>query len=124
MAKVTSEEKALSPQDIIDDLGNIIPKSVIQGVNNLLKLKYRGDSVVLYQNEIIKEIMKIEKQNNGTLTRQQLFDNHYMDFEPIFSQAGWKVVYDNPGYNETYEANFTFTPKPKQPHTRIKGVAA
>jgi hypothetical protein len=34
-----------------------------------------------------------------------------MDFEPFYEKAGWKVVYDKPGYCESYAANFTFTRK-------------
>ena len=38
-----------------------------------------------------------------------------MDIEPVFEQAGWKVDFDRPGYNEgPYDAYFQFTKKKKR----------
>lgn len=102
----------MSPKDIENDLENIIPEFVITAVNNILKRKYRPNNtyVALKQNEIIKEIQSI----NPDVSRAQIFDNKWFDFESLFEKAGWKVEYDKPGYNETYEAHFTFTPKKKR----------
>ena len=30
------------------------------------------------------------------------------DFEPIYEKAGWKVSYDGPGYNESYDGYYIF----------------
>lgn len=45
------------------------------------------------------------------IDRQEIFDNCWLDVEDIFEEVGWKVVYDKPGYNESYPANFEFTKK-------------
>lgn len=102
--------KPLSPSDIDSNLENIIPEFVIQAVNNLLKKEYRnGQPVVLQQDEIIAEIRRV----NAKTKRSTIFDQHWLDFESIFQKSGWKVEYDKPGYNESYPATFTFTPKRK-----------
>jgi len=98
--------KPISPKEIIVDLDKIIPEAVIQAVNNLLKEKYRGGTVTLQQKEITAAIRKIDKK----LTNEILFDKHYMDFEPIFNKAGWKVTYDKPGWDEDYEPHYDFKP--------------
>jgi hypothetical protein len=41
-------------------------------------------------------------------TRQQVFDNNWLDVEDIFRKAGWKVNYEKPAYNESYPASFKF----------------
>lgn len=107
MTKKTSKTKALSPTDIIKDLDSIIPESVITAVNNLLKEKYRGHSVTLKQKEIVSAIIKLDP----TLKRDKIFDNNYLDFEPIFAKAGWTVKYNSPDRDESFEEYFEFTPK-------------
>jgi len=49
-------------------------------------------------------------QHRG-LTRQGMYDKGWMDVEDAYRKAGWDVDFDKPGYNETYEANFTFSKK-------------
>ena len=97
--------KPISPQEIEDTLEEIFPDAVIMAVNELLKERYRpGNSVNLKQDEIINRIQHLD----SSLSRTELFNKHYLDFESLFQKAGWKVSYDKPGYNENYAANFTF----------------
>jgi hypothetical protein len=103
--------KPLSPSDITDGLSDIIPGYVIESVNNLLKKKYRGGSCRIKQKDIIFEAKKLAKNIGEEVTDNQIYDNKWMDFEEIFRKAGWKVTYDGPGYNESYDATFEFTKK-------------
>ena len=97
----------ITPQEILDDLQNIIPSFVFEAINNLLKKKFRGDSVIIKQKEIISEIMKLEKG----YTSQDIYDNKWMDFEKVYRDNGWNVSYDKPAYNENYDAYFKFSSK-------------
>lgn len=100
--------KPIKPEEIINSLDSILPDSVVQAVNNLLKEKYRGGTVAITQKEIVSEIIRIDPN----LTRKQIFDKNMLDFEPIFRKMGWIVKYDSPGWNETYyEEFFEFTSK-------------
>ena len=47
------------------------------------------------------------------LKRQDIFDNHWLDVEDLYRKNGWKVDYDKPGYNESYNAYFVFSAKTK-----------
>jgi hypothetical protein len=92
--------KPYSPQDARDN-----PRAndyAVAAVNGLLAMGRRQFT----QNEVIIEILRLAP--TGT-TKQQIFDQHWLDFEPYFRKAGWGVYYDKPGYNEDYEASFTFT---------------
>lgn len=99
--------KPISPKEITDDMENIIPAVVISTVNKMLKKEYRNGQAILQQSKIITAILNSDK----SMTRISLFENNWMDFESIYRKAGWKVVYDKPAYNETYEATFTFSKK-------------
>lgn len=80
-----------------------IPAFVIDAVNGLL----RKDGVLLKQDDVIAAILA--RAPAGT-TRAEVFTEKWLDFEDVFRGAGWAVVYDKPGYNETYEPTFEFRP--------------
>ncbi len=42
------------------------------------------------------------------VTSTTVCDNHWLDVEDVYREAGWVVEYDKPGYCESYEATFTF----------------
>jgi len=98
--------KPLSPNDIMDNIGAIIPPVVIQAVNILLAKKFRGDEVTIKQKDIITEIKKL-----SNLTSTEIYENKWMDFEEIYRKNGWIVTYDKPAYCESYDATFSFKPK-------------
>lgn len=104
---MNKEIKPISPNDIEVNPENIIPPVVIQAVNNLLEKKYRGGSVSILQKEVIEEIVRLDSSMND----EYLFDNKFLDFEPLYRKSGWSVEYDKPGYNENYEAMFIFKKK-------------
>jgi hypothetical protein len=100
--------RALTPEECAASAANDIPEVVIDAVNNLLKQKFRhGNTVTLVQDEITKEISRLNKDLTPTI----VYKNGWLNFEPVFERAGWKVIYDKPGYNESYTATFEFTPK-------------
>ena len=101
--------KVISPDEIV--LEDQIPEFVIEAVNNLLKKKFMGGEAYILQNEIMAEALSLCPDSE--ITRQQIFKNKWMDFEPLFEKNGWSVRYDKSGYNESYEANFTFKKKNK-----------
>lgn len=104
--------KPITPNEICQE----IPDWVIEGANNCIKKHWveLNQESKFTQDELISEIIKVyEKYHQETkfCLRSMLFDRHYLDIEPIYEKVGWKVYYDKPAYNETYEPNFTFKKK-------------
>lgn len=97
----------LSPSEIMENKCSSLPEFVIKAVNNLLKKSYNGRDAVIIQVDIIDEIRRLDP----SVTREQIFKNRWLDFEPAFESVGWEIEYDKPGYNESYLANFTFRKK-------------
>lgn len=83
----------------------VIPAFVFRAVNTVLAKEFNGRSATLRQCDVVKAIM----DENPEVTKSELFDNRWMDFEPAYRAQGWKVEYDKPGYNESYEATYKFT---------------
>lgn len=94
--------KPITPDEVP---GPDIPSKVIAAFNTLIAQNfYKGHAVVM-QKEVVELLVK------EGMNRDQLFENHWLDVEPIFEKAGWHVEYDKPGYNETYEPSFEFRRK-------------
>lgn len=92
-----------------DEVKHILPDFVIQGVNQAItKYSFGKTSFVISQDDMIKEIMEFVPDG---MTRNELFEKHYLDIEETYREAGWFVEFDKPGYNETYKPYFTFKGK-------------
>lgn len=98
--------KPISASEIDQVKAASIPDEVIEAFNELIQKSWDGYQAIVKQSVVAD--LAAKKLN---VSRQTLFDNHWLDVEKMFKQAGWKVDYDKPGYNEDYEASFTFSKK-------------
>lgn len=97
--------KPITPDEARQQKLTRIPDEVIISVNELIVEKLTSSNYASFtQDELINRIISKSK-----LSRDEIFNKHYLDFEPIYQKAGWKVEYDKPAYNETYNATFKFT---------------
>lgn len=95
--------KPITPDDLASGRGKNIPDQVIEAFNELIA--ETGGRVL--QDDVVKRILA----KMPIVERYEVFKKGWLDIEGIYGEAGWKVVYDKPGYNETYKANWTFTRK-------------
>jgi len=96
----------IKPKEVQARKNASLPEEVFQVFNDLIVENWDGHQATVNQDEAAKRIAKALN-----ITRQQAFDRSLLDVEDAYQKAGWKVVYDKPGYNETYEAYFTFRKK-------------
>lgn len=95
--------KAITPREAKASSGICIPDVVIEVFNKLIETKLDRWTAIIGQEEIIEVLVQ------RGLKRNEIFEKHLLDVEPLYRNAGWVVEYDKPGYNEGYEATFTFT---------------
>ena len=90
------------------EIANEIPDFVINGANECIKNHYSELTKTSHftVNELIYYIFQYAPKD---LQRQELFDKGWLDIEPLYRRAGWKVEYDKPAYYEDYQPNFTFS---------------
>ncbi|MEO5949596.1 MAG: hypothetical protein ABIP74_04265 [Candidatus Saccharimonas sp.] len=86
----------------------IIPEKVFDAFNELIAKYWNGYSATFTQDEVMKLVLK-KFARSTTVTRRTAYDNRWLDVEPIYREAGWKVAYDRPAYDESYEPTFTFS---------------
>lgn len=98
--------KPITPGEITKAKQSALPDEVLDAFNEMIAKNWNGSSATVMQNEVAKLIA-----SKLQIKRQEVFDNHYLDVESVYRKAGWKVEYDQPGYNESYEAYFEFSKK-------------
>ena len=103
--------KPISPIEAEAKHRKTIPDSIIDAVNKLIVKNYNPiyKESVVKQNEILDMVCK--DPDCGGLTKDDIFNNHWLDIEDIYREQGWKVDFDKPGYFETYDAFFKFSVK-------------
>jgi hypothetical protein len=95
----------LSPSEAADLQTEQIPDEVFIAFNGLIARNLRGGRAFVFQ----KDVVEILEQQG--IDRQQVYKTHWLDVEDSYRATGWDVKYDKPGFNETYEPNFTFIVK-------------
>jgi hypothetical protein len=102
----------ISPQEALDLKITTIPDWMIETVNEMLTSKMtKRPHIVLLQKDICSAAIKKAAEAGVKTSNQEIYAQHWMDFEPFYEKAGWNVAYDKPAYCESYEANFTFSKK-------------
>lgn len=99
----------IRPEEVSTARSAAIPEVVFVCFNNLIARNIRDGEAIVSQREVIDLIIK-----KSSFSPDDLFQRGWLDIEKDYQEAGWRVKYDKPGYNETYEATFTFTAKRKK----------
>jgi hypothetical protein len=78
---------------------------VVFDVFNTFLTSYSGGrtSVVISQKAVVEALIA------KGLERDKIFAKRWLDIEPYYRKKGWAVVYDLPGYNETYDPSWEFS---------------
>jgi hypothetical protein len=106
--------KPFSPADARGHKIANIPPVIIECVNELLALEISGQGYAsITQDELVERILSkgatVEIRGvTHTITDDMIYQNNWLDFEPLYRQEGWTVTYDKPGYNETHGASWLF----------------
>jgi len=103
----------IKPSEVNALKTKVIPEEVFQAVNELIAKAWDGKNAQVIQNEVVELSLSKMCLNAGigSLHRTNAFKEHWFDFESAYRAEGWKVIYDKPGFNETYDAFWWFSIK-------------
>ena len=97
--------KPITPKEVVSLKKSLIPDAVIESFNELIAESFsNGHSEFLTKKVVARMVSK-------GLKEKDIYANGWLDIEDIFEKAGWKVDYDNPGYNEDYDPSYSFSKK-------------
>ena len=103
--------KPITPQKVEQIRIHEMPEAIIQAVNELIVRSWNGSSATVKVEEIVDQYYRVSGEERNAATRKQLFDKHYLDIEPAYREAGWKVKFESPDYTESFPSYFVFSMK-------------
>ena len=107
----TTKVSPIRPEHVGAVKLEIIPPEVITVFNHLIAQHYDAGSSTFTQDEVI---VLLQNTLEECPPRAEIFANGWLKVEQIYEVEGWEVEYDKPGYNETYNARFTFRKRGRQ----------
>ena len=93
-----------TPKEARDANANQLPDKVIETVNNLLAIQGGSNRIVIYQKDVLKTLLT-------HYSMEEIRERHFLDIENTYRSRGWEVEYEKPGYNETGEPHWVFSPR-------------
>ncbi len=80
--------------------GKHIPDEVFDAFNELIQ---EGSGVVRQKDVVARILAKMPAVDSNTV-----YQRGWLNVEGAYRAKGWRVEYDKPGWDESYEAFFTF----------------
>jgi|SRR5665213_1958976 len=87
------------------------PSAVIESFNELIVENFDRGCATVSQKKVLTRIQSKMDALGDVYTAQQICDKGWLNVEDVYRASGWRVLYDKPGFNETYDATFEFTAK-------------
>lgn len=94
--------KPISPAEVAAAKREHIPAVVFEAFNAEIAANFTGGRAKVLQKDVVARLVE------GGMDRQVIFDKGYLNVEEAYRAEGWRVEYDKPGYNESYDASFEF----------------
>lgn len=94
----------ITPHEAAQARESTIPDVVFEVFNAILSTRFAGSGSVTIRQKEVTEALTAKG-----LDLAEVFAKGWLDVEPLYEKAGWRVVYDKPGYCETYEPSWEFT---------------
>jgi len=102
MTSENTKVKPITPADIGE---RVFPDQVILTWNELIKQNFLNGRAVFSQTLVVHRLACSMCVGSDLVYRKG-----WLDIEELYKKAGWNVEYSKPGYNETGNATFKFTP--------------
>ncbi len=99
--------KPITPAEVVSLKASLFPDAVLEAFNELIAENFAGGVASFTEKKVVARIFK------KGISSSQAYANHWLDVEDIYRKNGWRVEYDKPGFNEGYDATFTFSLKKK-----------
>jgi len=98
----------ITPDQVNERRVVALPDEILEVFNELIVEKWDGCRATIKQDDLVERIV-----SRLDVERHQVFKKGWLNVEGIYRDAGWRVLYDKPGYNESYPATFEFRHRSK-----------
>jgi hypothetical protein len=101
--------RPITPKEAAEQQLATLPPEVITCWNGLIAKALRNGAATIQQEDALQALS--EAMGLKGSQHQRIFDNGWLDIEPLFRANGWAVKYDKPTYDESRDAFWVFTQK-------------
>lgn len=98
--------KPITPKELIAARIQSFPSVVFDAFNAAIGDAWDGNCAVVKQGRVALTIA-----DELSIPVGEVYKRLYMDIEPFYRKAGWKVKYSKPGIDENFEPYYTFKRK-------------
>lgn len=104
------QSKPISPDVAKLKFYDNIPDIIIDAVNALIIKNYNPNtnSSTVKKKDIVNAVI-----GDDDIKESTIYDNHWLDFEPLYRAEGWDVEFDSPDWDEHYDSFYKFSIKKK-----------
>lgn len=100
----------ITPKEAANKKKAYIPEPVFEAFNQLIVKNLSGNCAIVSQSQVVSVLCtRVNPITKKVFSPDEIFENGYLNVEELYSEAGWRVEYDKPGYNEDYGAFFKFS---------------
>jgi hypothetical protein len=100
---IMSSVKPITPEQARGRKDNIIPDIVIESFNKLIV-----DNLTITGKASFKKDAVLEEIISRGMSKKVVYDNNYLDIELLYKKFGWKVQFNSPSWDESYDDYFVF----------------
>lgn len=95
--------KPIRPDQVGSLSAEQIPGAVFEAFNIEIAAAFDNGSAIVNQERVVDRLLA------GGMQRKEIFSNCWLNVEEAYRDAGWKVRYEKPGFNESGPALFHFS---------------
>jgi hypothetical protein len=95
--------RAITPDEVVSAKAGRLPSVIFDVFNELIARNWNGRQARVMGKEAVDAIGA-----RLGISESEIYRQRFLDVEEVYRRAGWKVDYDKPAYNETYDPFFIF----------------
>ncbi|MCL4384491.1 hypothetical protein M1116_03485 [Patescibacteria group bacterium] len=92
----------ISPEQVAELKAGSVPQEVFDAFNDLILEKINEG----HASFTLKEV--VARMTSKGLDEKDIFNKGWLNIEPAYRKKGWKVGFERPAPDETYDSYFTF----------------
>jgi hypothetical protein len=95
--------RPIKPSEVVAAKKGYLPEIVFNVINEQIVMNWNGAGATVRYPVVVNILDDAERFSREDI--HKMLDG----IEEIYKSEGWSVVFDKPGYNESYAATWTFT---------------
>lgn len=98
-----STVQVLSPDEMVKHWQQALPDAVVETFNELLAKQFNGKTAKILEEDLLSAIKK-----KGLAIHEVREQNWLSQTRELYTEKGWKVSFNSPGWDDNFKSYFYF----------------